>query len=414
MANQDWSNLGNEIKNLVQTAIDSQDFKRLNETIGKTINDAMENVNQGLAHAGDKLNEAGEKLNHAGRHYEKRYRSERPQNPWDSKRAVSKNVVAGPRLYKSTVGMTGAGMALSITGYLAAGGLGIGALAVFLVGMVTGMGPGQTIALGILLPLLIGSAFMAGAGTRILGRVKRFKTYMRGLKGREYCSIKELAQNIGKSESYVLKDVRDMLKRNMFLQGHLDRQLTCLMVTDEIYKQYQMTQAQVEAQQRKPEKIEETPSGEDSNQLPEEVRRVIQEGNAYIQEIRRSNEAIPGEEISAKITRMELITRKIFNRVEQRPELVSDLHKFMGYYLPTTVKLLNAYQELDSQPVQGPNILSSKQEIEGTLDTINQAFENLLDSFFQDTAWDISSDISVLQTMLAQEGLTNSDFTQNK
>ncbi len=322
----------------MQTAIDSQDFKRLNETIGKTINDAMENVNQGLAHAGDKLNEAGEKLNHAGRQYEKRYRSERPQNPWDSKRAVPKNVVAGPRLYKSTVGMTGAGMALSITGYLAAGGLGIGALVVFLVGMVTGMGPGQTIALGILLPLLIGSAFMAGAGTRILGRVKRFKTYMRGLKGREYCSIKELAQNIGKSESYVLKDVRDMLKRNMFLQGHLDRQLTCLMVTDEIYKQYQMTQAQVEAQQRKPEKLEETPSGEDSNQLPEEVRRVIQEGNAYIQEIRRSNEAIPGEEISAKITRMELITQKIFNRVEQCPELVSDLHKFMGYYLPTTVK----------------------------------------------------------------------------
>ena len=60
--------------------------------------------------------------------------------------------------------------------------------------------------------------------------------------------------------------------------------------------------------------------------------------------------------------------------------------------------------------MQGPNIQKSKKEIEDTLDTINQAFEKLLDSFFKDTAWDISSDISVLQTMLAQEGLTENDF----
>lgn len=86
----------------------------------------------------------------------------------------------------------------------------------------------------------------------------------------------------------------------------------------------------------------------------------------------------------------------------------------MEYYLPTTVKLLHAYEELDAQPIQGANILSSKKEIEDTLDTINQAFENLLDSFFQDAAWDISSDISVLQAMLAQEGLTNSAFDKKE
>ena len=78
----------------------------------------------------------------------------------------------------------------------------------------------------------------------------------------------------------------------------------------------------------------------------------------------------------------------------------------MEYYLPTTVKLLEAYEDLDGQPVQGANIISSKQEIEKTLDTLNVAFEKLLDSLFQDTAWDVSSDISVLHTMLAQEGLT--------
>ena len=73
---------------------------------------------------------------------------------------------------------------------------------------------------------------------------------------------------------------------------------------------------------------------------------------------------------------------------------------------------MDAYEDLDAQPVQGANIISSKQEIEKTLDTLNVAFEKLLDSLFQDTAWDVSSDVSVLHTMLAQEGLTEEDFKQ--
>jgi hypothetical protein len=65
---------------------------------------------------------------------------------------------------------------------------------------------------------------------------------------------------------------------------------------------------------------------------------------------------------------------------------------------------------LDGQPVQGENILSSKKEIEESLDTLNIAFEKLLDSLFQEQAWDVSSDISVLKTMLAQDGLTKKEF----
>ena len=86
----------------------------------------------------------------------------------------------------------------------------------------------------------------------------------------------------------------------------------------------------------------------------------------------------------------------------------------MDYYLPTTMKLLNAYEELDKQDMQGENIKTAKQEIENTLDTINIAFENLLDSFYKETAWDVSSDISVLKTMFAQEGLTEGNNFQGK
>lgn len=110
---------------------------------------------------------------------------------------------------------------------------------------------------------------------------------------------------------------------------------------------------------------------------------------------------------------MEMLVDKIFDRVEQNPASVGDIRKLMEYYLPTTIKLLQAYQDLDAQPVQGENIISSKKEIEKTLDTLNRAFEKLLDDLFQETAWDVSTDISVLHTMLAQEGLTE-DGLKNK
>ncbi|HCO36844.1 MAG TPA: hypothetical protein DIT11_00265, partial [Ruminococcaceae bacterium] len=72
----------------------------------------------------------------------------------------------------------------------------------------------------------------------------------------------------------------------------------------------------------------------------------------------------------------------------------------------------NAYEDMDSQPIQGENIASSKKEIEDTIDTLNVAFEKLLDSVFEDTAIDVSSDISVLNTVLAQEGLTEDELTR--
>ena len=206
-----------------------------------------------------------------------------------------------------------------------------------------------------------------------------------------------------------------MIKKYMFLEGHLDDTGTCLITSDESYKQYLETKKQAEIQQKTKEqeiqKEEETAGEAD---LSKETRKVIEEGNAYIEQIRKSNDAIPGVEISNKMYHLENVIRRIFKRVEQHPELIDDLHKFMDYYLPTTVKLLQAYEELDKQDVEGDNIKTAKKEIENTLDTINQAFENLLDSFFRDTAWDVSTDISVLKTMLAQEGLTGGKDFQKK
>ena len=82
--------------------------------------------------------------------------------------------------------------------------------------------------------------------------------------------------------------------------------------------------------------------------------------------------------------------------------------------MPTTLKLVYAYKEFDAQDFEGENIKAAKKEIEQSLDMVNKAFENLFDSMFQDEAMDISSDISVLKTMLKQEGLMGSDFRKEK
>ena len=144
------------------------------------------------------------------------------------------------------------------------------------------------------------------------------------------------------------------------------------------------------------------------------MQEVLDRGEAFVAQIRKCNDDIPGEEISAKIDRMEDIVRRIFQRARTNPEVLPDLKKLMDYYLPMTVKLLTAYADMDAQPIQGQNIQASKREIEETLDTLNMAFENLLDDLFRDTALDVSSDITVLQTLLAQEGLTDDFATAKK
>ena len=326
-----------------------------------------------------------------------------------------------PALYSGALPAKIGGTALSAVGY-SISSMSLIALAIVMIVGVAGGGIGQGLWIGGGILGLSAVVFggLAGMGSRILGRAKRFRTYVGSLGSREYCNIKELSEHIGKSTKYVVKDVEKMIEKGWFKQGHLDTQKTCLMVSDDAYKQYtdlvmqteqKKKEEQIEAAKRQAEERKKQAEDLESDLAPE-VREVILAGEEYVQKIHACNDAIKGEEISAKISRMEMLVDRIFDRVEQNPESVSDLHRMMEYYLPTTVKLLDAYEDLDAQPVQGANIISSKQEIEKTLDTLNVAFEKLLDSLFQDTAWDVSSDVSVLHTMLAQEGLTEEDFKQ--
>lgn len=139
-----------------------------------------------------------------------------------------------------------------------------------------------------------------------------------------------------------------------------------------------------------------------------ELNTMIAEGQEYIRKLRKMNDNIPGEVISEKLFRLERLLKEIFDALESHPEQMPQMRKFMSYYLPTTVKLVGAYEEFDALSVQGEDIREAKEEIEKTLDTINEAFGELLNRLFRAKAYDVTADAQVLQTMLAKEGLSGS------
>lgn len=122
-------------------------------------------------------------------------------------------------------------------------------------------------------------------------------------------------------------------------------------------------------------------------------------------EIRQLDDDIDDEEMSRKIRRIEECTEHILEYQKKHPDRASELHTFLDYYLPTTMKLLHAYAELEEQGVAGDNISTTKARIESTMDSVVQGFEAQLDKLFEGSMLDISADISVMEKMLSRDGL---------
>ncbi|MBR1876617.1 MAG: 5-bromo-4-chloroindolyl phosphate hydrolysis family protein [Lachnospiraceae bacterium] len=252
--------------------------------------------------------------------------------------------------------------------------------------------------------MMIPAAFfgLGISGTVNLMKLTRFDKYISALAGKTYGDIKQLASSVGKSEKFTLKDLKKMIGDGLFRQGHIDESQTTLITSDESYEQYMLVEKNRKEQQAK-EELEQSV-------WTEEQREIFKAGEEYINEIHRCNDEIPGEVISQKIERMEKSVRTILDEAKKKPKLVNDMRRLMNYYLPTTVKLLNAYADLDSQEKTSENIEKSKKEIEDTIDTLNDAFDRLFDDMFEDTSLDISTDAEVMKTLLEQEGLTGHSF----
>ena len=376
---KDWEELGRNVRDIVDQAVTRQDYQKLNEHIRQTVGRAVDM-------GGDAIRKAADSIG----------RTEIP----GARKPAPAEVKDVSLYYGKTGNLTAKGLAKTVGGGVLAAATLMGSIAAMALDFMFGISVGGIGGWIALASLAVGGGLMAG-GIKNLNQVSRFKAYRKILGQKTHCTLEKLARAVGKPVKFVHKEVTAMIDRGLFPEGHMDREGTMLIISDETYRLFETSRLQLEQRQQE-EARKQLTTGADSR-----VQQVLDKGNAFIAEIRRCNDAIPGEEISAKIDGLEQIVRRIFDRARANPEIVPDLKKMMDYYLPMTVKLLNAYADMDAQPVQGENIRNSKAEIEGTLDTLNLAFEKLLDSLFADTALDVSSDISVLQTMLAQEGLTD-------
>ena len=403
--------LGDRIKEIIDTAVSTKDYRQMTEdikqtvgqTINSTLNSAVDTGSEAIRNGLNSMFGSGNSEYHnKTKEFEERRRREREQERKKQEEEKAKERML--TLYDRNTGGRMKGMMLAISGGILASGMGLGTLVLSIFGTVGHM---SSLVLGGTCFLAAGSLAGVGlltGGIKKLGKLERFQKYIGTLGTHTYCNFEQLSAAVGKPVKFVKKDVKKMISDGWFRQGHIDAQETCLITSNETYQQYTQTAKALEEKKQEEERRQ--------ADLSPEVQEVLDKGNEFLDKIHKSNDAIPGVEISAKISRMELIVEKIFERAQKHPEIIPDLKKMMNYYLPMTVKLLDAYEEMDRMPVQGENIKSSKKEIEDTLDTLNQAFEKLLDSVFQDTAWDVSSDISVLHTLLAQEGLTDDDFAK--
>ena len=425
MTKKDWQEAGDQIRDLVQNAIDSGNYSELSNTITDVVNSAVDGVQDVLKNS---LSDLGRQQACGG--WSKRsedlagaeQKSDRYAQSHDT---VRRRQEAAERIRKSmqgkeyhpvprtkTPGLI-AGKAMKWTGYSLGGMFAVTAVILAIVSGTTGAE--LVLPMGIIDVFLIASVALGIKGSRQEGLAKRFRRYQQVIGERTFCLIEELSAAIGKKPKFVQKDLRKMIRDGFFPQGYLDKKETCLITDQQTYQQYLQTEKAYEARTQEAQADGRKAGAQQASASAaashgSEYQELLAEGQSYIRHIHTCNDKIEDPVISEKLDRMEMIVTRIFTEAGRNPDVADDLKKMMSYYLPTTKKLLDAYCELDEQPVPGENIETTKQEIAATLDTLNNAFAKLLDDLFEEKAWDISSDISVLNTMLAQEGLTEGAF----
>jgi len=434
--NQHWNKMGEDIKDALSEALRSGDFSNLNDLVSQSVTDALSEVGKHIpfvengqkadGQAGDKQTDPWQRAKeraareqmkqqqnwqkHLQRRQAQSFQKEKQnprqeliqkQSPSDFPLSEFKRVGSVSNILYQVFGGIGLGVTLLVAFIL---------LIVWAAGIETSGG-------GWLVNFIFQLCFLYMIRLGIIQRKRlgRAERYLRLLDGSKFISIENLAKATGKKIRNVLKDIQKMLSLGMFPQGHLDEQKTCFMLNDQVYRQYQEAEKSRrlrEAEQRRALEAKqeaapakEEPAPEISREQESELNTMVREGMECIRKLRYLNDQIPGEAISAKLSRLETLLRDIFDSVREHPEQMHRMHKMMDYYLPTTLKLVEAYQEFDRVNAPGEDIVKAKAEIENTLDTINQAFTELLNNLFQDAVLDATTDAQVLKTMLAREGL---------
>lgn len=397
MDKKDFSNLEDQIKDTMKSAFDAIDFANIKKNIEDKAEETLNGVKGNLK---NKSQQFHEKMKNEIQDKYAKSNKDIKKDKQQLQRYISKKPVGRiSGIIYIIFGVIGSGVfGISLMGYLIA--------ATFLKFVFAE----QFFGFEVLFCFFIGSLALSLYGRSLRRRIKRFNKYVTCLDGKKYCTIEELASSIGRKNKFVVKDLKKMIELNMFPEGRVEEKQTYFMLNKEIYDNYLNSERAFK--ERKEEELRKQEQFEKEMNDPEkkELLYVIKIGKNYIEQIKSVGDAIPEDEISIKLDKLKHIVAQILKYVESNPKKLSEVNKFVNHYLPMTLKLINSYKELNSQAVQGENIKNAKNEIKKAVDSINTAFEKLLDDLFEEVALDISTDISVLETLFTQEGLTKKDF----
>jgi len=246
--------------------------------------------------------------------------------------------------------------------------------------------------------LYLGAFYLIGAFisffSRNIGvrRIARYKKYYAFIAERDIVPISDIALAVGKPVKTVMRDLQTMINDGYFgPNAYIDSELDCIVLVAAAAKEMRNTMRYAANPASPP-----TPAAD----------KPVNQYMAIILELSELNRAIADIAISDKIDQLEELTGKIFRIVEEDPEKLPQIRRFMNYYLPTTLKLLHSYETMEKQGVKGENITAAKQNIERILNTLVTGYEQQLDQLFQSDALDIAADINVLENLMQQDGLT--------
>lgn len=314
-----------------------------------------------------------------------------------------------PQIYKNVRGEETGGKVESVAG----GALFLGGAITLLVNILTAVFHGGFQAALTIPAILLGSflavlgAVLGISGLKRLSLVKRFKEYLAILGNKTYVTVGKLIAETGKKEKEIEEELSELIAKKYFTQGHLDRERDYFITSDETFKNYE----EVMQKQEELKAVEEEQNAVlRAMGLSTEGIRLMKKGLEYLDTIHRLNEEIPDPVMTEKLARLETQINRILTEVRKQPESAGELRKLMNYYLPTTEKLVRSYQELENRGETAETV-KTKAEIVMTMDTMNSAIEKMLDKLFLNAHWDVSADISVLNQILAMEGLKETNTT---
>ena len=254
-------------------------------------------------------------------------------------------------------------------------------------------------------PAIVGACFACGAvGAYFNAKtMQRLALYMNVLGGRTFCMLDEFSAASGKSVAAVRKDIQTQIANGKFENVYLPPDGTRLFVSEMAYGIYMSGQAKAPAASKKA-----PPAAPKTAAKAEDP--VLTELKAFNVELHRQNELIADAAVTEQIDALEAHTKLLSIWLAQHPGRQDRVRRFTSYYLPTTIKLLKTYSEVDPHAGDGNVAANIQSDIVGILHTINTAFTTLENGLMEDTALNVPAEISAMETMLAQDGLSESDF----